>query len=290
MKNRIIIFLSAFILELAITPCRAITLTEHLSGFNLALLVGFISFFILTCIILKKFSEKIRPCILLMLILGGTLIIYLPIIIHDFQSTLISLPEYSFHILGILLAFIIFNKRIIIKISVTLLGLLLVFYFIRAGYDHWINYLNYGKFTEETNEYIDTNLISFIDENGNEVKLNSIPQSYVILSFWNTTCGWCIEKIPQINKLFDRISHNPDMALYGVCVCYRDNDSDRATAILEKHKADYPNLTMKGNKEILSKLNVSVYPTVLIVNIKTQRILYRGNTNNIDSFINKLPE
>lgn len=57
------------------------------------------------------------------------------------------------------------------------------------------------------NKYKDESIPEFIfkDINGKNVKLSSFKAKYLLLDFWETSCGPCLAEIPQAQKLQDRI-------------------------------------------------------------------------------------
>lgn len=96
--------------------------------------------------------------------------------------------------------------------------------------------------------------------NGESFTLSSLKGKYVILDFWGSWCGWCIEAIPQ---LLEFAKKNKDKVVVVAIAC---NDTDeRWRAAVAKYKMnDFINVLDKEKK--VSKLyKVRAFPTYLLI-------------------------
>lgn len=287
MKREMIIFLCSLILEFAIAPLRVVTITPEFSGFKLALFVGFVIYYFFTYLILWKYSNGNRPFVLFLLIMGGCLLVQLPIRILEFHSCLSSFPEFLFHILGIFLAYATFRMKAYIRCFFFLFGFMASIYMVMFGFNYWFNYVSNGNFTGKVIEHFNKTELVLFDREGKQINLNYKKERYLILNFWTTACGYCIQEIPEINKLFDSLSDQNDIMLYGICVDY-NNDAEQAFKILGLKGAKYPNFMLKKNPDLLQQMKIKYYPTILIVDTRNNDIICRGNMEVVQLFVNKL--
>lgn len=81
-----------------------------------------------------------------------------------------------------------------------------------------------------------TSGISFKDESGKTVALNSLKGKVVFINFWATWCPPCIHEMPSINKL-KQTYKDKDIVFLMVDV---DNNMERSAAFMKDNKYDLP--------------------------------------------------
>lgn len=86
--------------------------------------------------------------------------------------------------------------------------------------------------------------ISFKDENGETVSLNSLKGKVVFINFWATWCPPCIHEMPSINELRKSFKGNDGIAFLMVDV---DNKIEQSTAFMNKNNYDLPVYTAVGD-------------------------------------------
>ena len=79
--------------------------------------------------------------------------------------------------------------------------------------------------------------ISFKDEEGKTVSLNSLKGKVVFINFWATWCPPCIHEMPSINELKKSLNDNDDIVFLMVDV---DNKMEQSSAFMKENGYDLP--------------------------------------------------
>ncbi len=56
---------------------------------------------------------------------------------------------------------------------------------------------------------------------GRKVSLESLKGKVVVINFWGIWCGWCVQEMPDLQKLHEKYSNDPDVAVITI-----DNDDN----------------------------------------------------------------
>jgi thiol-disulfide isomerase/thioredoxin len=151
----------------------------------------------------------------------------------------------------------------------------------------------FSKYTSEYNRYINpkkkpliivgdsvlnSNLISLLDEKS--VSLNELVKGKIVLiTFWITNCGYCIESVSKMNKIVDKFENK--VTIIGI------NPNDSKSGISSFIKRYRPNYQIFYNgKEITDKYGVDGYPTTII--LKNGVVEYSKGGFNEDEVFRKL--
>lgn len=92
-------------------------------------------------------------------------------------------------------------------------------------------------------------------------------EKLTLVDFWATWCKPCIQAIPKLNKLYSQYKEK-GVELIGINVDSPRN-SAKVKPFARAHKISYPVLR-DPNSEVASELNVTVFPTLYIVNNKNE--------------------
>lgn len=96
--------------------------------------------------------------------------------------------------------------------------------------------------------------------NGESFTLSSLKGKYVILDFWGSWCGWCIEAIPQ---LLEFAKMNKDKVVVVAIAC---NDTDeRWRAAVAKYKMNHFINVLDKEKKVSKLYKVRAFPTYLLI-------------------------
>ncbi|UUV22537.1 TlpA family protein disulfide reductase [Paenimyroides aestuarii] len=148
-------------------------------------------------------------------------------------------------------------------------------------------YVYYSR-TENEKSKIETSQlkrVTFLDEKGNEVPLNSFQGKLTLLEFWTTSCAQCPGSIANFQNLANQYKSNKniDFKVVNINLGQRHNQ-DRFNKI---DSTIYLN-KLYTDKQIYKKLNFNVAPTLLIMNAKNE-VVYFGYPNFTRFTQNYLP-
>ena len=267
-KNDIIIFLLSLTLCLICTPLRALSL------YNAAIIESIVYSFITFLLLRKYVDAKYSIIRIILCIILGRIIIELPIRIVDFDKTLSTLMVTIIVILSTILTGLIYSNK---KKYVIILSFISWIICAFIGHKVWFDYINFGHLS---NIKITSHTIQTTE---NEIKLDTIKSNYILLEFWNSSCGSCIKQFPQYQKLYDKYKN--EILIRSVFVRYKDNENifDGINCI-NKQECNFPIWSIDKNSSLLKVLEIKVYPTIIIIN-HDKEIIFKGNLKEAENKI-----
>jgi thiol-disulfide isomerase/thioredoxin len=153
-----------------------------------------------------------------------------------------------------------------------------------SGYDSWANKAYYGSYSGVVNEEIAP--FTLVTADGQTVSSTSMKGKYVVFDFWNTGCGVCFRKFPQLQQYHTQYQQNPKVKFFAVNIpLSRDTPGD-ATDIIASKGYTFPTLFAE-DQSLASLFKVSSYPTVVIMD-PSQHVIYRGMLDGIDPSLRQL--
>lgn len=102
---------------------------------------------------------------------------------------------------------------------------------------------------------------SFTSLSGEQVSLDSLQGKVVLLDFWGTWCGPCVESVPDLRQLHKKYANEPSFVLIGIS---SDRDDKVWREFTEKNKMAWPQYRDKDGK-ILRAFRVGSFPTYVIL-------------------------
>ena len=126
-------------------------------------------------------------------------------------------------------------KGRILIIIILLLGSIVVFYHFSNIPYTLVRIRNVEQFLPR-----DIDNISFIDEKGNKVNSLDYKGNIVVISYWATWCRYCLQELPEINRLAKDLS-DVEVVFFPVLV---DEIGDRYANFIAKVKHLYNNLSI----------------------------------------------
>ena len=151
------------------------------------------------------------------------------------------------------------------------------------GFDLWLNKINFGTYFLSVNEQVPSGLI--LKSNNGDSLNYSHTDKIIVLDFWNTGCGICFQKFPILQHQHDLYSKTNKIQFYAVNVPLKRDTIGQGNAVFKSLNYSVNNLNTL-NIQTAVDLGVNYYPTVLIV--YKNRIIYRGDIEHVDSYLNKL--
>jgi thiol-disulfide isomerase/thioredoxin len=117
--------------------------------------------------------------------------------------------------------------------------------------------------------------IDGVDFDGKRLKLSDYRGKVVVLAFWGSWCGPCMNEVPRERELVERLKGKP-FALLGV-----NCDEDRMTAlkVIESEGIRWPNWHdgAPDTGPIVKRYHIRAYPTIFVIDaegkIRHKRIL-----------------
>ena len=103
---------------------------------------------------------------------------------------------------------------------------------------------------------------------GERVKSADLLGKVVVLDFWATWCGPCLQELPLFQATVDRWADRPEVVFLAVSV---DGDDDVVRKFIKENEYDFP---VARNRQVSADFGVSGYPTVVIIG-REGRIQYR---------------
>jgi thiol-disulfide isomerase/thioredoxin len=100
-----------------------------------------------------------------------------------------------------------------------------------------------------------------VDLDGKEISLNDYRGRVVLVSFWATWCGPCIQAIPHERKLIERFGEE-NFTILGMNA---DDNIEKAKAAAEKHGITWRSLHVKDAR-FVNNWTISGYPTFCLLN------------------------
>ena len=146
--------------------------------------------------------------------------------------------------------------------------------------------------TEAGQKYID---MEYPDVNGKPIRLSSVVNNpnnrYVLVDFWATWCGGCVESVPRIVEIYAKY-HKKGLEIYGVSFDPKRR-SDIWKTFLPKNKMTWINVCDfngggKENSKAWYDYALSGIPTTLLIDCQTGKIVVRGNLDAIDAKLAEL--
>lgn len=273
MKQFIKIFLSSLLIAVILTPLKSGRIMYgELSAFSISSFIGAIIISIWTIFCLNKYEGKLKIAYVLISILAGIsfldLLFFLTQITH-FKSALLSLPTLIIWDLGIFAGWLLFyGKTNTARIAYALISLLVCYILSVPVYDAFtkkvkFNAMGYNRilkpviFSTPTNEKID---------------LSEFEGRYIILLFWDACSSKDQNILSDLQILYDKIKTEKDVSLYAVYVW---TPNENKLAIIDEISHSFPCLYTAHNGYTTTILGVTKYPTMLILNKKSE-IIYNG--------------
>ena len=189
--------------------------------------------------------------------------------IYTPESTMTSLPCTALPMQVILAAVIIYYNR---KIwLVLLLGAALI-YSATEGQNQWYEWANYGM-----NKARPASLATAEVFNGEQsVALSNMNEEYLVFDVWSSTCGSCINALPEVQALHDQYKDNSKVQVASLFVCYKDETIETALNIVKKRGCNLPVYAVDKLSVILAECGITAYPRVLILD-KNRNVIFNGS-------------
>lgn len=287
------LFLKLFFTSLLLSLLLAILRGGYISVFSvtgvcLSSIVGFIVLGGWSIFNIYRYKAILNSGYVIMYIYLGVSVLEIGLRMRDFSGTFISFPSLVIWWLGILSGYLLtcIPKKIG-KVSFVIVALVAVYWLSIPGYKIFLHYLNFGTFTGITHQEVSYPLV-FRNSKGELVTFTNANHAYVVLDFWNSSCGACFQVFPELQKMYEKNRGTSGLSFYSIHCYMADKGEGFETGrrILQEKNYAFPCLSLDITDEILDSLKVKCYPTILILD-SCNNIIFRGN---IESVANKVQE
>lgn len=278
--KKVIIFclvvLTSVLLYILLSPLRVIDI-------RLSIAVQSIVYSLFTYLSLRKRKDYSAVLVVTAIFLGVCAIDF-PLRILNWKGSLFSILPTICSMAGILIAYLYYQYRLK---SVLVIFALIGLYCISYGQWQLSNYISYGHispYVHISNGIGDAIVYTSMNDS---TRLKDLEHKYIVLDFWNSSCGHCYKAFPIFQKLYDQYKQRNDVFIGSVFVKRKKNETyDTGDSILTKKNYTFPTFATEPKSAFFQKSGVRVFPTILILNEKRD-IIYQGN---LDSARDKLED
>ena len=279
----------SLLIELITAPLRGHDILGIPGGAPLCSVVTFTLYFLFINLMLKRHESKLKPSWILLACLIGCCLLQLPLRLFDFNETLISLPDFLFHLFGIVMGYFFYASNKYIKSGIVITSLLCCVFMYSKGYDLWLHKLNFGTFTGKVAENYPAHIV-FQNDLGENINIDDLGDDYLVLDFWYAHCGVCFRAFPEVQRVYDKWLDNEQVQLYAVFCRMEEYEEtpNTGTEILRENGYTFPVLSIDIKHSILKEMGVNAYPTVLIFNNKDRTLIFRGDIETAEKYLNEM--
>jgi cytochrome c biogenesis protein CcmG/thiol:disulfide interchange protein DsbE len=97
--------------------------------------------------------------------------------------------------------------------------------------------------------------------NGEPSHLSDLKGKFVVLNFWASYCGTCVEEIPSLNRLHQRVASRGGVVL-GVSI---DEDPSAYHKFLANHPVSFPTYCDPTNTKVALSYGTSMIPETYLI-------------------------
>lgn len=254
-------------LAIAISPIGAVNI-------KIRSLIGFTAYFLFTKYILCRLGKEISAFQIFSSIVVGLFIIQLPIRVLTFTSSLISFPDFILHLLGIIFGLLFARVKSPLGWGTAALGFSIALFMFFDGYDRWIHKLNFGTFTGRVSYALPAKFEAF-DQNKSVVNDEDFANKVVLLDFWNTSCGVCFQKFPQLQKFYEKHRSRSAIRILAVDIPLDDDKEGEAFKAIKDEGYSFPVVITK-DAQLAEQYGIKGYPTTFVID-QQGKIVFKGS-------------
>lgn len=102
---------------------------------------------------------------------------------------------------------------------------------------------------------------SFTSAQGEFISLEDLRGKVVVLDFWGTWCGPCVDSVPSLRSMHKKYSKEPSFVLLGIS---SDREEDVWKEFTEKNKMVWPQFLDK-DRRIHRAFGIRAFPTYIVI-------------------------
>lgn len=195
----------------------------------------------------------------------------------------IGKPQTFILLISIIFAFIFYKKSYPQLIRIGAMFVL----FLAASTALLPNYYIWRVENKHNFEILEKDLpdLTVFDEDGNQLDLKKADGKIIVLDIWNSSCGICIKKFPDFEKLKDEFSKDSSMVFYTLNLPMQRFLEEKQD--VEKYTNPYSFGKLYADKNVQDQLKINAVPQYMIID-KNKKVRYLGtlNTGTLDFYNN----
>lgn len=131
---------------------------------------------------------------------------------------------------------------------------------------------------------------ALMDLQDNAIRSSEIRDKILVLDFWTTWCGACLQSFPEFQSVYEKYRANPNVVFLAVNMG-RDGDSpEKVRDFINAQRYTFPIAYDEGSK-LTDRFAVKYLPTVLIVDqAGTIRLRHIGYSKTLENYSALLSE
>ncbi len=125
---------------------------------------------------------------------------------------------------------------------------------------------------------------ALMDLQGNAIRSSEFKDKVLVLDFWSTWCGACLQSFPEFQSVYEKYRANPNVVFLAVNMG-RDGDSpEKVREFINAHRYTFP-VAYDEESKFTERFEVKYLPTVLIVDqAGTIRLRHIGYSKKLENY------
>ena len=135
--------------------------------------------------------------------------------------------------------------------------------------------MSFSAFAAKSNKKEDVKMPNIVlyDQYGKKHSLEEYKGKVVVINFWATWCGYCVQEMPEFEKVYKEFGSNKkDVVILGVAGPKTkenpnnvDVEKDKIISFLKKKNVTYPTLMDEAGKSF-DDYGIKYFPTTYVIN------------------------